>query len=116
MRSINMTWVVVDDLDRAIKFYTDVVGLNLQEHVPEFGWAELQGNGGCRLGLATGPHSPGGNAVIAISVDDIDAASKEMQGKGAKLIGDMIEIPGHVKLQDMVDPDGNQLQLAQKLD
>jgi hypothetical protein len=39
-----------------------------------------------------------------------------MQSKGFKLVGDVIEVPSHVKLQDMVDPDGNQLQLAQRVD
>lgn len=120
MSSIHLIWIVTKDFKKAVKFYTDVVGLKLLEMHDEFGWAELQGkDGGARLGIAQQNDidgvAPGSNAVIAISVKDVEKARKEFSAKGAKMIGEILEIPGHVKLQTVVDQDGNRFQLAQQL-
>ena len=50
---MNLVWIVVNDLKKAIEFYTETVGLKLMEQNDQFGWAELEGhNGGARLGIA----------------------------------------------------------------
>ncbi len=120
VRGNMLSWIVVKDLKEAIKFYTEVVGLTLLEQVPEYGWAELSGPEGCRLGIAQESDEEqvkaGSNAVIAITVDDVDEACSFYKEKGAKLVGEIIEIPGHVKLQTFADADGNMMQIAQKLD
>lgn len=118
-QGIELTWIVVKDLDQAITFYTQVIGLQLKERSDEFGWAELSGPSGSILGLACASHeadmAPGSNAVIAVTVANLDAALRHFISKGGKLLGKVIEIPGHVKMQTIVDPDGNKLQLVQKL-
>ena len=120
IEGINLSWVVVKDLQSAIKFYTDVIGLTLRNESTEYGWAELSGPEGSILGLAQeNPKSEipaGSNAVTTITVDDIEKARVACQEKGATLIGDVIEIPGHVKLQTFADGDGNTLQFVEKLD
>lgn len=119
VQGIMLNWIVVADIEAAIKFFTDVVGLTLQEFHKEFGWAELSGPTGSRLGLAQ--ESPacdkraGTNAVVTITVDDIVVACKEFQKKGVRLIGEIMEVPGEVKLQTFLDSDGNMMQLAQLL-
>lgn len=112
---IGLVWVAVADLDKSIKFYTDVVGLKLEEHNEMFGWAELTGEDGARLGLAKtdDPLPPGSNAVVTLTVDDIEKSKAEMSSNGAKMIGDIMEVPGHVKLQLFTDADGNHFQLAE---
>ncbi len=53
LKSMDFVWIVVNDLEKAIKFYTETVGLKLMELHEEFGWAELEGNkGGARIGIA----------------------------------------------------------------
>lgn len=118
-QGIHLAWIVVKDIQKAIKFYTEVVGLTLREFHQEFGWAELAGPDGATLGLAQhGAKSeiqPGQNAVMSITVNDLDVALKEWKKHKVRLVGEIMEIPGHVKLQTFVDQDGNTLQLVQKL-
>lgn len=115
---IDLAWVVVKDLDKAIQFYTEVVGLQLKERSDLYGWAELSGLRGATLGLACSSHEvdvePGTNAVLTVTVADLDAALDHFKTKGATLIGKVLEVPGHVKMQTVVDQDGNKLQLVEK--
>lgn len=115
----HLSWIVVKDLKAAIKFYTDVVGLELTQETPEFGWAELKGSGGATLGLAqedpSMPFKAGANAIMTITVDDIEASKKMFQEKGARLIGEIETVPGHVKMQTFQDSDGNTMQLVELL-
>lgn len=119
--SMELAWIVVKDLKEAIKFYVETIGLKLVEHAEEYGWAELQGQqGGARLGIAQynahyGDVKPGQNAFVTFSVQDIEESKDRMKKKGAKFIGETQEVPGQVKLQMIMDSDGNQFQIAQKL-
>lgn len=118
-QGIYLTWIVVKDIETAIKFYTEVVGLKLLQYTPEYGWAELAGPSGASLGLAQeNPQEPiraGANAVATITVDNIITARDRFKTQGVRLLGDILEIPGHVKLQTFVDADGNTMQLVEKL-
>ncbi len=120
LESMSLVWIVVKNLKEAIEFYTETVGLKLVELNDQFGWAELEGqNGGARLGIAqTCPESqeeilPGQNAVMTFNVRSIEQAILEMKSKGAKLVGEMKEIPGHVKMQTVKDLDDNCFQLVE---
>ena len=122
LKSMDLAWIVVNDLQKAVKFYTETVGLKLLKMEEKWGWAELAGpNGGARIGIAqTSPQSPdnvkpGENAVMTFTVVDIEQAIADLVKKGTKLEGGLQEVPGHVKLQTVVDTDGNRFQLAQLL-
>lgn len=120
VKKIELIWITVKDLKAAISYYTEVLGLKLLECNEEYKWAELQGHeGGARLGITqeceqekTGA---GQNAVVTFKVKTLEEKKQEMLAKGAKCDGDVIEIPGHVKLQSMIDPDGNSFQLCQDM-
>lgn len=120
IKQINLAWIVVSDFAKALKYYTEVVGLKVRESHPEFGWAELVGTegGGC-LGIAQANDREsipaGSNAVVTFTVTDLAKAKAEFQRKGVKMIGDVCEVPGHVKLQTFVDTDGNRFQLVETL-
>ena len=120
IQSIDLAWIVVNDLKSAVKFYTEVVGLKLDELHEQFGWAELSGHdGGARLGIAQkndqDPIQPGQNAVVTLKVADIKQAIANLSKKNVKMIGDVLEIPGQVKLQTAIDQDGNHFQLVEVL-
>lgn len=120
MTKIDLIWVVVSNLNKAIAHYTDVLGFVLKEKHDEFGWAELAGKeGGTRLGLAAASNEnllkAGQNAVIAVSVKDLAKTKENFKKKGVNLIGEIQEVPGVVKLQTFADQDGNLFQLAQNL-
>ena len=121
-KSLGLAWIPVKDFDKAIHFYTEIVGLKLMEMNKEWGWAELEGHeGGSRLGIARYdansekecPVKPGQNAILSFEVDNIEKAVAELQKKGAKFIGDMEEVPGHVKMQLVEDCDGNRIHLTE---
>ncbi len=120
VKNIGLSWIVVKNMKRAVKYYTEIVGLKLMELNEEFGWAELQGyEGGSRLGIAQ--ESPqekvkaGQNAVVTFTVDDLEKVKGEMVKKGAKCEGDVFEVPGHVKMQTVIDSDGNRFQVCELL-
>jgi predicted enzyme related to lactoylglutathione lyase len=119
VKGIHLSWIVVKNIESAIKFYTEVVGLTLREFSKEYGWAELSGADGARLGIAEHCDASevpvGGNAVVTITVTDIEIAKNEFVNKNVTLIGDILEVPGHVKLQTFKDADGNTFQLCQLL-
>lgn len=114
-----LAWIVVKDLDKAIDFYTNTVGLQLKELHQEFRWAELSGPEGAILGIGEengqSEIPAGGNAVVTITVENMEQALEHFKSNGATLVGDVLEIPGHVKMQTFTDRDGNTLQLVQKL-
>jgi len=117
---IHLSWIVVKDVEKALKFYTEIVGLELLEFNKEFGWAELKGKNGCTLGIAQEnlEHNEmaGKNAVVSITVADLAKAIDHFKKKGVKLIGDVLEIPNHVKMQTFQDVDGNTFQIVECLE
>lgn len=115
---MDLSWIVVKDLKKALNFYIEVMGLKLMEVNEEFGWAELQGHeGGARLGIAQMDSTlqAGENACVTMTVENIEKALDSLLKKGAELIGEVQEIPGHVKMQMAKDHDGNHLQLVEVL-
>lgn len=122
-KSIGLAWIVVKDFKKAVKFYTDVVGLKLTEMNEEWGWAELEGHDGdgMRLGIAQqspeghDPIQPGQNAVLTFTVENLDKAIKEVQKKGTSMVGPVQIVPGHVKMQTVRDTEGNFFQLVEIL-
>jgi predicted enzyme related to lactoylglutathione lyase len=120
-KSFDLAWIVVKDFKKAIKFYTETVGLKVITMSEEYGWAELQGhNNGAMLGIAVereeSPIKAGQNACVTFTVEDIEKAQESFHRKGAKFLGEIQEVPGHVRMLTGVDVDGNHFQLAQVLD
>jgi len=120
VKTINLCWVVVADLEKAIKFYQENLGLRLLEWDNTYGWAEFEGHtGGMRLGLAQASDfnqvAAGSNAVVAFNVDNIEEAKQAYLDKGVTCMGEIMEVPGHVKLLFCQDQDGNKFQLAELL-
>ncbi|MES2121340.1 MAG: VOC family protein [Chlamydiota bacterium] len=122
-QSLGLAWIVVNDLKKAVEFYTKVIGLKLMEINEEYGWAELEGQkgGGSRLGIAQMPTEddsgikPGQNAIVTFTVTNLDSSIAGMTEKGAKLVGAIQEVPGHVKMQMVCDIDGNHFQMVEVL-
>jgi methylmalonyl-CoA/ethylmalonyl-CoA epimerase len=83
VRRIGQIAVPVDDLDRAVAFYRDVLGLRLLFQAPP-GLAFFE-CGGVRLMLSRpeGPNASRQSSVIYYVVDDIAAAWTAMTARGA---------------------------------
>ncbi len=109
--------VSVTDMDKAVSWWQDVMGMELAYRADEMGWAEIQlPTTGVTVGLNVNGSGAGtGGATIVLGVEDIEAARSELEGKGVSFTKDTEEVPGMVKLAEFLDPFGNQLTLAQSL-
>lgn len=104
----------VADLDRAIRFYVDVLEFAVTERRDDLGFAHIQTNvPGLELGLSAGGALTGtGGAIVNISVADVAVARRQLESRGVTFDGDTRVIPGKVALAGFRDPDGNRLRLA----
>lgn len=118
-RGIELIWVVVQDFQKAIVFYRDVLGFTLVKVHEEFQWAEFHNSTGCRFGVSGSRIDQdlqlGNNAIPTITVKDIEAARHDLVNQSVVLLGKIVEIPGRVRLQLFQDGDGNHFQLCQLL-
>lgn len=104
-----VVWLPVDDLQRAVSFYRDRLGL--EELHSEEQWAQLDANG-LQIGLNAreAPRGAGG-AVIAFQAGGrLEEAVKELRDGGVEIAGDVSEHPWG-RVATFKDPDGNDLQL-----
>jgi predicted enzyme related to lactoylglutathione lyase len=106
LKGIATVWLPVTDMDRAVTFYRDSLGLDVIER----DWSEVTA-GDQRIGLNEGESPAGdGGAVIAFGVDDIDSTVEELNGNGVEFTDDVSAHPWG-KIAPFKDPDGNDLQL-----
>lgn len=115
-----LIWITTSDIKKARSFFEDTLGMRVMASDDNYGWLELQGNqGGCTLGVGNdsgySPIKPGSNAVVTLSVDNIEQSKAALEAKGVRFIGEILEIPEHVKMALFVDFDNNHFQLVQKL-
>jgi len=98
----------VDDLDRALAFYRDVLGLKVRFQDGDR-YAALDG-GGTTIALAASGEQPvPGRPALGLKVPDVTAAADGLRAAGA-LVGD-VTTGGHEHRATLHDPDGNVLVL-----
>lgn len=116
MTVLDHVWFWVGDMDRAVSFYRETVGLPLLRRDGDV-WAELDA-GGVRLGLhgATDARElpPGGTVVLR--VEDLDLSRAVLEGRGVRFEGQVGEVERRARFASFADPDGNRLQLIEYLD
>jgi predicted enzyme related to lactoylglutathione lyase len=112
-----ITTIFVADMDRAVKFYNEVLGCKVEMR---FGneWAQLKSDdGGTTLGLhpasKENPSGIKGSIQLGIEVkDSIHKRVEEMTAKGTKFSGPVRD-DQQLWFANFEDPDGNLLYLAQ---
>lgn len=120
IKKIELSWVIVSDFEKSKKFFSETLGLHIAEKSPNYNWMELEAEDkGMRLGVGeyepeySKDDKPGQNAVLTFTVEDIVEAKKELESKNVTFLGDILDIPGNIKMATFVDPDGNKFQLVQ---
>ncbi len=107
--------VPVTDLERSTAFYRDVLRL---EQTGEGQWPEFRLGENAFLYLLDpanigqefrGPHT----APIALRVPDVEAARRELEGKGVEFHGETFDT-GACHMAHFADPDGNVLMLHRR--
>ncbi|HVS03874.1 MAG TPA: VOC family protein [Thermoanaerobaculia bacterium] len=80
LRQIGQIHVAVGDVDRAVAFYRDVLGMPLLFRFPGMAFFDC---GGVRLYLAAAEgEEPLGTSILYYRVADIAAAAAELEGRG----------------------------------
>jgi predicted enzyme related to lactoylglutathione lyase len=111
LKKIDAIWLPVSDMDRAVAFYRDRLGLEVLEHDGD--WSEVTA-GDQRIGLNSSESPRGdGGAVVAFGVDGaIEDAVDELKTAGVEFAGELSEHPWG-KIAPFKDSEGNDLQLYQ---
>ncbi|RZM77178.1 VOC family protein [Leptolyngbya iicbica] len=120
INGIQDVYVNVADMQRAIAFYTDLLGCSVlyqDEH-----WCSLDAHG-LKIGLHwTGgdavpavpfdEHGPHAGATITFRSDDVATDKAMLQNQGVEIVGEIDESFGHLVI--FRDPDGNFLKLMRQ--
>ena len=112
---------IVNDVEAAVEFYTDLLGFEVQMHVPP-GFAKLSkgnmnlfinkpGYGGAGQSMPDGTvPEPGGWNRFHVEVNDINKLVAKLKSKGAQFRSDIME--GQCGKQVLLqDPSGNLVEL-----
>lgn len=109
---VDTVFVKVTDLDRAVAWYGKALGL---APGPRHGdWQIMSIDGAVNFALHRFDDHPGGvNAVIALGVDDLDAAIDQAVARGVQPVDPDVTDTGPKRFTTFADPDGNHIQLIQ---
>jgi catechol 2,3-dioxygenase-like lactoylglutathione lyase family enzyme len=111
--------VWVTDFDRAVRFYTDTLGMKLAYRSDELGWAQLA-TAGAELALerdrgesdAGEEYLVGRFVGVSLAVDDIEKRYETLRARGVEFLRPPEKMPWGGVLAHLRDPDGNVLTLV----
>ncbi len=103
--------LMAKDMDRALAFYRDAVGLDVKLSSPH--WSELS-HGDAIVALHAGGTGEYRETGLSFTVDDIEAACRSVVAAGGKLRSGPVDRPGEpIKLAELTDPEGNGFMLSE---
>jgi predicted enzyme related to lactoylglutathione lyase len=108
-KALDTVWCPVADMDRAVAFYRDVLGLTPDYESPY--WTSFKVSADVHLGLHAGPMPEGSGFVVGFLCDDLRALRGRLSEAGFEA-GEYHDIPRGV-VMDVFDPDDNRLQATQ---
>lgn len=103
-------WYRVRELDAARRFYRDQLGFTETYFDARDAWSRLERNG-AEIALSVGEPDPQGG-VAHVEVDDVKAEAARLRDQGVA-VGVVLELHGEMRLLEVVDPDGNRIELGQ---
>jgi predicted enzyme related to lactoylglutathione lyase len=122
LEKVFYTSVLVSDQDKALDFYTNVLGLEkrIENPTPDGPRFLTVGVKGDDFQLVLWPGTPGQAepamgrppASITIGTDDCRKTMEELKARGVEFVSDVIEFRG-IQIAQFRDPDGNLLQVRE---
>ena len=109
--------VFVSNMDNAVHFYTEVLGLRLAERYGDH-WATVDAGRGFTIGLHPAspkypPPGTKGGMVLGLEVTQpMEAVLEQLKAKGVRFKGDITRDQGGT-FANLEDPDGNPMYLWQ---
>jgi predicted enzyme related to lactoylglutathione lyase len=105
--------IPVHDLEQAVGFYGDTLGLRRSVFYPDRGFAEFE-TGNLTLSLIVpdkmGMEFHANPNAVALHVEDMEAARSQLEDAGVQFHGDTFDT-GVCHMAFFADPDGNQFML-----
>jgi predicted enzyme related to lactoylglutathione lyase len=113
VKKLQNAYYVTRDMDRAVGFYRDALGLDL---IFEDGkkWTQFKA-GGINFAMASDEEAPDGavGATVVFEVEDIASMKASVSAAGAEILGER-DMADHGKTLTFRDLDGNLVQLYQR--
>jgi predicted enzyme related to lactoylglutathione lyase len=109
--------IVARDMDRMVRFYRDVIGLEVTYPAPDAdfsgeNWVTLSA-GSCTLAIHGGGEIKGsGAAILSFRVDDLDYTYWDLKKRGVE-IEEPRKVSDDVRAAHLRDPEGNRVSLEQ---
>ena len=111
VKKFSSAYYVVKDMDKAVGFYQDILGLNIKFRDGDR-WTQFDVNG-VAVALADpseGTVPPGGGGTVVLEVDDLGEMRDKLTQKGVT-VNDIVDMGGHGRYFTAVDPAGNIVQI-----
>ena len=103
--------ICVRDVDEAVAFYTDVLGLTIAPRPDALGDGKWLDAGGGQVHLLASDEPRSQRDHFALQVDDVDACVSDIEGKGVKVLRIDLIAPGVGHQAFLNDPSGNLIEL-----
>ena len=115
---IGLVKIPVSDFKRATAYYRDVLGLEEEFAVEDYGWAQYK-TGGVPLclyvkGMGGGEGTPGGDAGFHLTVGDVRAYYEQIQNRGGETASEIVGSADGGLFFVIRDPDGNTFKVLQR--
>ena len=111
VKKFSSAYYVVRDMDRAVEFYRDVLGLGVKFR-DGVRWTQFD-VGGVAVALADagqGELPPGAGATVVLEVDDLPETRERLSRSGAP-VGEVVDMGSHGRYFTARDPEGNVVQI-----
>ena len=111
-------WVVVyvSDMDRAVRFYADTLGMGVRNRSSEFPEFVELATEGTILSLNSGPEAKGliGRPTgITLTLSDMEGTYSSLSEQGVRFSGSPTKQPWGGVMTSLFDPDGNEISLLE---
>ena len=105
--------LMAQDMDRAIGFYRDVIGLSVNYQSPS--WTEMA-HGDAVVALHSGGNGDLHKTGLGFTVSDIQTACQEVREGGGRVLSEPSERPSEpIMLAHLADTEGNGIEFAQDI-
>ena len=112
---IDFTFFGVNDMQKSIAFYRDLLGIPLARLILKDTWAEFEINPGTLILGQGDSFTDPGHGMVALAVEDAKAAVEELKQADVPVYWSLEETPVCF-LAIVEDPDGNRVIIHQRKD
>jgi catechol 2,3-dioxygenase-like lactoylglutathione lyase family enzyme len=109
MTRLSHLFLLTADLERARRFFADVLGLSVT--VAEATYIRVEGVGGFHIGMEQGDPGPPNSIEITIEVDDVDETYRRALAAGVEFEGPPADQPWGARHAWFRDPDGRRMSI-----